>query len=347
MAAMDFAPKIKMQSSLHQAHWQRFAGYFISAVVLLIAFFLTVAYLLDPYGSGRSPIRFIEGVRPQGHRTAAASRGRDRSFNAAVFGNSHMQLLSPDRLKSDAGLAFVSLIAPASGPREQLTLIGWFLRHRAEEAQAIVIGVDHLWCGSDPNLPNNKPFPFWLFSADLLEYFVGLLRFNVLEELPRRVGFILSKNPDRARADGYFDYEDGYLMMGYISDPNLRSALEKPNGISGGNLSGTFPAAKQLEDLLSRYSPDLKVILVRPPGYKSTIAAPGSFHDLANKACRSAFASLAERRPQTVLIDWRVDREEIRNPNEFFDHTHYRQGIARLIEKDIAIAVRQLSKPDN
>ena len=62
----------------------------------------------------------------------------------------------------------------------------------------------------------------------------------------------------------------------------------------------------------------------------------------AAAACRKAFADFAVRRPRTTLLDWRVDRPEMHDSNLFFDHTHYRQPIARLIEADLARAIRAL-----
>ena len=55
----------------------------LGAAVLLIGI-LGAAYAIDPYDTGRSGLLKKPGVRPQGPRTANASRGRDPAFNAAV-----------------------------------------------------------------------------------------------------------------------------------------------------------------------------------------------------------------------------------------------------------------------
>ena len=86
-------------------------------------------------------------------------------------------------------------------------------------------------------------------------------------------------------------------------------------------------------------TPGTPLILLRPPVYHTELPVPGSADAAADKACRDAFAALAERRPRTVLIDWRRDRPELHDPNQFFDHSHYRQPIARLVEADIAAAL--------
>jgi len=314
----------------------------LGAAALLAALFLTAAFLTDPYDTGRSPLHLKQGVRPQGPRTAAASRGRDPSFNAAIFGNSHAQLLSPERLDGPTGLTFVSLIAPATGPKEILTTMDWFLRHRSQAPKALIVGVDTLWCTPDPQMPNSKPFPFWLFSRNVGDYLGGLMRYDLLEEVVRRVGYIMSPNPARAPANGYWDYEAGYRDQGYEADPALRAKLSEIAEIGGGNVDGPFPAAAALEKLMASAPAETILILLRPPAYATALSRAGTRDAAADKACRQTYADLTARRPRTVLVDWRVDKPELHDSNLFFDHTHYRQPIARLVEADIAEAIRKL-----
>ncbi|RXT56979.1 hypothetical protein B6S44_00560 [Bosea sp. Tri-44] len=66
---------------------------------------------------------------------------------------------------------------------------------------------------------------------------------------------------------------------------------------------------------------------------------PGSAGAQADAACRDAYARLVESRPKTALIGWRVDRPENRGPDNYFDHTHYRQRIAWPLAADIAEAI--------
>ena len=305
------------------------------------AFFLA-AMVIDPYDTGRSPLSLKEGVRPQGPRTAAASRGRDPAFSGAVFGNSHVQLVKPEQLKALTGVPFVSLIAPATGPRETLVLIDWFLPHRREPARALVVGIDEAWCTPDPALPTGKPFPFWLFSRSTAEYLIGLMRYDVLEEVQRRVRYLTTHNPERARPDGYWDYEEGYKIQGFLDSPQHRSKLLAPRNVNGGNETGPFPAATALAALLEAEAKDTPVILVRPPVYVSALPEPGSSAERADTACRAAFRALADERPATKLVDLRRDTPLIREPSNFFDHSHYRQIVAREVETSIAAALTSL-----
>src|SRR3712207_1811410 len=79
--------------------WRRFSLVLVLSAAAALAGLVGLAYAVDPYDTGRSRLFAKAGVRPQGPRTAAASRGRDPAFDAAIVGNSHIQLLSPERLK--------------------------------------------------------------------------------------------------------------------------------------------------------------------------------------------------------------------------------------------------------
>jgi hypothetical protein len=332
------------EQAARAAKWTGFTGAFLGAAGLIAAAFLTAAFLIDPYDSGRSPLKLKEGVRPQGPRTALASRGRDPNFTGAIFGNSHIQLISPEELRTKTGIPFVSLIAPATMPRETFATIDWFLRHhRTAPPKAIVVGIDNYWCTANPALPNEKPFPFWLMSRSLPDYVGGLMRFDLLEELPRRVSYLTSHKAERARPDGYWDYESGYAVQGYGTNPEIIARLQKPLEAGGGNVDGPFPAATGLEALMQAAPAETALILLRPPVYVTALPKPGTRDAAADAACRKAFADLAARRPRTALIDWRLDRPELRDPSLFFDHSHYRQPIARLVEADIAEAIRKLN----
>jgi hypothetical protein len=324
------------------AAWPWFAGLALGLTGGFCALVLLFAALLEPYDTGRFRLFEAQGVRPQGPRTAAASRGRDAGFNAAIFGNSHMQLLEPAALSAATGLKFVSLTVPATGPKEHLVLIDWFLRNHQQTslnaASAVVIGMDNLWCQSDRTLPNEKPFPFWLYDANPLRYAIGLMRYDILEELPRRMGYILARKPDRATPDGWWDYEPVYTGSGYDTLPTKRAQLQTRRVTTTMNITGKYPALEQLEVLLQR-TPSLTVIAIRPPVFVTGLADQNSEAAKSDTACGDAMAAFAARRARTVFVDWRSERRETMFADFWFDHTHYRKPIARSIERDIVTAL--------
>jgi hypothetical protein len=320
--------------------WTRFALLLVGAAAALAALLVAFLYVIDPYDTGRPGWISKPGVRPQGPRTAAASRGRDPAFNAAIFGNSHVQLLSPERLSAGTGLAFVSLIAPATHPREQLALMDWFARHHPGTARAIIIGVDGNWCTPKADLPNEKPFPFWLYERSALAYAAGLMRFDILEEASRRIDWLRKRNPERARPDGYWDYEPNYIGLGYDVRPDRRAILEKPEPAVPANPQGVFPAARKLEAALAGLDPAIRVILVAPPVYRSALPVPGSALARADEACKAAFSQVAAARAGTHFLDMRKASLQAQDAGLWFDHTHYRAPIARQVEQAIASVLR-------
>jgi hypothetical protein len=331
-------------SSSDAAAWRRFATLFVVLAPALLSGILALAYVVDPYDSGRSSLFSKPGVRYQGPRTAAASRGRDPAFSAAIFGNSHIQLLSPERLKAKSGLDFVQLSIPASGPREQFVVLDWFLRHHREPVRAVILSADLTWCTDDPAIPALKPFPFWLFSRNPLEYAAGLLRYDILEEVPRRFGYLFGGKVERARPDGYWDYEAGYLTMGYKADPEKLEKLEErvPDNTPV-NQSGRFPVADRLRGLIGGLDPATSLVLVFPPSYKAALPGPGSVRAQSDRACKDALIAAAAGHARTAVVDWRVDRPENHSRELFFDQTHYRQPVAHALEDDVAAALKNLS----
>ncbi|ALA16272.1 MULTISPECIES: hypothetical protein [unclassified Chelatococcus] len=323
------------------APWRRFAATFVGAAVLTVGIVLGAVVVLDPYDTGRGPVDWGVGVSPQGPRTANASRGRDPSFNAAVIGNSHVQLLSPERLSAGTGLSFVSLIVPGTGAREQVAMLDWFVRHHEGTARAVVLGIDEFWCEGDPALPLRHPFPFWLYDADVLSHLKGLLRFDVVERLGERVAFLAGYG-ERARPDGYWDYAPEYLGMGY-DGPDKVKDLSVPRPTMQADPTGRFPAAVLLRKVLAGLPPDLVVVLISPPVFIAGLPAAGSEEAANEGRCMAAFAALAAGRPRTAWLDWRSDRPENRDPANFFDKTHYRASLAHEVERAVAQEVSKMT----
>lgn len=316
--------------------WTSFLRVLAAATALLFLGLAAAAILLDPYDTGRFALLRLPGVPEQGPRTANASRGRDPAFDGAILGNSHIQLVSPEALRRATAIPFVSLIVPATGPKEQFVLLDYFLAHRARPARALVLGLDQIWCRPDLDPQNDKPFPSWLYDPDPVRYVAGLIRYNTLERLlPRLQRALHLGRRVSARPDGYWDYERYRTWRAEV----IAAQLAAPADPTPANPSGRFPSIERLGRRLAMLPPDTAVVLVRPPVYRTALSAPGSAQAEVDQACRAALAALAERRPRTILVDWRTERAENGSIENYFDHTHYRASLARLLEEDIARAL--------
>jgi hypothetical protein len=323
-----------------EAAWRRFVLIALGVTVGTVALLLAAAIALDPYDTGRFGLWESKGVRQQGPRTATASRGRDPQFESAVIGNSHVQLLAPERLAAATGQRFVSLTIPGTRPPEQLAVLEYFARQRRPRLSSVVLGVDVNWCTGDATLPLEHAFPFWLYSASPVDYVVGLKRLETIEEVGNRIRFLTQANPRRARADGFWDYEPDYIAQGFGTNPLFRERLERLEEAMPPNPQLQFPAAERLRASLATLPASLRVVILHPPFYITGLVQPGSAAYRTEAACKAAFAAIAATRPNTAIIDWRRDGPEVRDASLWFDKTHYRRPLAEKVEASIAAALR-------
>jgi hypothetical protein len=316
--------------------WRRcaiaFLAVFFGGLGSVYAFLL----LVDPYDTGRFPTPLQPGVFAghglfeTGQRTGNASRGRDPRFNAAIFGDSRAQLLDPAKLSEATGLSFVQLTTPGSGPKEQMTIMRYFLRHHPG-AEAMVLGVDERWCDHDPSLPVIFPFPFWLYRGDF-EYFAHLLNTRAFTNAQARIKLAMGLAPP-ADPRGYVDYETGRVW-------NFHPSITPDVGAAAAVLPANtyFPAFEEFAVLLAELPPQTRFVVMMPPVYHTMLPAPGTQAAADLPSCK---AELARRlgRPDSALLDYMVDGPISRDPENFMDPGHYRHNIARLIEARIAAAL--------
>lgn len=321
--------------------WQGFAITLLATVAVLFPALTLALFLIDPYGSGR--VRLIDppGVRAQGTRTEHASRARDPAFDAVIIGNSRMQALHPERLTELTGARFASLTVPGTRPREQLTLLDWYLRHRLTPPRALLIGTDIFWCrGGEEAFATANPFPFWLYEDDMFAYLRGLVRFNVLQEGVRRVEYA-SGQRGRARPDGYWDYDPIYESNGFEGAEKRAALLQyKPEDVV--NDSDSFPAVEALADLLGQVPAQTVVGLMVPPAFVSGQPRADTPHARTESACLQRLSALAGARPRTFIIDWQGTLPETENPDDYFDQVHYKGRLARSLEEQLAARIRPL-----
>ena len=312
------------------AAWRRFVMTFVLVFGGGLTLLCILIIAIDPYDSGRFPTFMPAGVSDENQQTANASDGRNPRFNAAVFGNSHGMLLSPARLTNLTGLPFVQMTSPGSGPREQMLLMHWFMRHH-QRIGAFVLAADQTWCTHDPAIPMLYQFPPWLYGDSNLDYLAHLLNTRAVTTAYRRVllalGFIKPTDPD-----GYRDYEVGRAW-------NFRPEIA-PGGTLGPILADTadraFPAIKALDKVLADVPADTPVIVLMPPQFYTLLPPAGSPKATDLAACKAQIASLVRARRRGGFLDYLTDTPIARNPENFMDAEHYSANVAQAIEKDIA-----------
>ncbi|MGO9787753.1 MAG: hypothetical protein ACLPL5_13220 [Stellaceae bacterium] len=326
-------------------NWPRYCLLLLIATSLATLALYAAALAVDPYDTGRFAFIHRHGVPLYGQRMADASRGRDPQFDSAVIGNSTIQLLEPSRLDANLGGSFVNLAIPGTGPYEQLTVLGWFLRHHTGNVRTVIIGMDAAWCDT-PRIfgpaGESYPFPAWLYARQPWSYLGHMFSYKSLEAGIRRLNVVLG-HANAARPDGYNDYEAGKAY-----DPNAARARMINGGVENDQAEDAAPASAPppggdrpefaaLAAMLDGLPGSVYVALVFPPREASSLPQPGSQGASLVASCKSRAQDLAQSHPNIRVIDFLKDGA-ISQPGNFWDGIHYRGVVARQIEDAIAQA---------
>ena len=313
--------------------WGRWLATFLGALALGAALVFALVLIVDPYDSGRVGLTGIKGVNDASPRTSNASRARDPQFDSAIIGNSTGQMVKPAELSRLTGLRFVQLTVPGTGPREQLAVLDFFLRqHR--QVGALVIVTDESWCARDRALPQQHPFPYWLYGESDIDFLGRLFSSRALSLTWRRILLGLGLR-QRSAPDGYWDYEA-------LGPREFQPAIvpRDDGGPAPAKVSEDFPGVALLDVAIRKLPPDLPVVLFVPPAYATMLPKPGSRAAAEEQACAAALRKVVAGRPHSNFIDYRVDNALTRDRANFMDFGHYRAPIARRIEQGIAESIR-------
>jgi hypothetical protein len=312
----------------NESSWLRCDCYFIASLFGALLVSLLLIVLVDPFDRGHGLSLMPPGVLDESPRTANVSRGRDPRFDAAIFGNSHIQLIDPHRLSAATGLNFVQMSTPGTGPREQAALMTWFLRNHAN-TKAMVLGIDERWCLGDPGMPLTNPFPFWLYGSDF-EYVLNVVSTHSLALAWRRIKIAAGRSPVTDPL-GYWNYEDGRVW-------NFRPAAEERAPVDLSPAAGVgmkFPALDHIEAVLARLPAGTQVLLIMPPQFVANLPAATSAAGRELAACKHDLMLRASER-NWRFIDYLLDTPLSRNSENFWDTEHFRMNVAQAIERRIA-----------
>lgn len=335
-----------MSSSISSSDDRRWRGFLaVYGAVALGVGVIAAALLivLDPYDSGRFALAGQGVLAKTGPRLANASRGRNPAFDSAVIGNSHSQLLAPDRLSAASGARFVSLSIPGTGPKEQLQVADWFARHHGGGMRALVFGIDQAWCHPQALTQQSNPFPDWLYAPETTAYLRGLMQTSSFEAAGKKIGVLLGQG-GTARADGFDDYEIGRTW----SLAEMRRVAKTQSPAATPMAPNAPPPAMPAADAFARFIDGLPertaVVAVFPPVHVSVLPPADSAAGAALAACKQAVASVAAARPaRLAVLDYLHDSDLTRAEENFWDGSHYRGPVARLMEADIVAALHRLS----
>jgi hypothetical protein len=217
--------------------------------------------------------------------------------------------------------------------REQLAMMHWFIAHHTDVA-AMVLALDERWCVTDPALPVRTPFPFWLYGDSDLVYLSHAMSTRSLRDSFRRIAAAFGSPPSVDPA-GYADYEMGKAWSFKPGRP--ATADEFPVG--DGRSSPDFPGLIRLDAVLGEIPAATPVVIVMPPQFYTRLPPAGTPAAQFRDACKDRIAQRTQRGAGSAFIDFLVDSEIARAPENFMDDEHYRTNVARIIEADVAGAL--------
>jgi hypothetical protein len=312
------------------AAWRGFIVRFLAVFVAVLAVTFAFVILIDPYDSGRFPSIGISGVSDVTQRTLNVSLGRSEKFDAAIFGNSHGQLLDPERLSQSTGLSFVQLTIPGTFVPEQLAMMHFFIRHHPRIG-ALVLVADDLWCRE--HLESWNWFPFWLYGDSDVEYLVHSLNTRSAGAAWRRFMHAIGRlEPSPPR--GYDDYEKGRPADYRFDFPKRIPSVRRLTAVTDLG-ARAFPAIDRLAAELAAAPAGAPLVVVFPPVYYAALpTAPERIAAL--RECKARLVRLAAGTPRGGVLDYLVDSPLTRDQASFQDTDHYRSPVARRIEQAIA-----------
>jgi hypothetical protein len=328
-----------MNSSISTSErgWRRLLTNYLAWSLGLGFAVATAIIVLDPYDTGRFAVFGDHGVPRFGQRLAVASLARQSNVDTAIIGNSTIQLIDPARLDEPDVRHAVSLAIPGTGPLEQLSVARWFMRHHVSGSATLIFGIDASWCDVGPPKLTN-PFPFWLYSADPMEYLANIIRYQSVESAARKVRLLFGF-AEPARSDGYNDYDIGRVWdrvsfgtrVGSVQDgSDLEGPVEPPTN---------FPAARLLRDFFAELPNATMVVMVMPPQFHPPLHGANAAQW---RACAGEFRSVADQRQHSAFINFLPRSDLTERDENYWDIQHYRAPIARVMERDIVAALNRL-----
>ncbi|MBR0952898.1 hypothetical protein [Bradyrhizobium canariense] len=300
-----------------------------AVAALAYSCFVAFIYIRDPYG--RSGLRSRAEMANLPERLIAVSRAMDSQFDAAIIGNSTSIMLQPESLDQLSGRRFVSLSNSGGGPVLALATARLFFRYHPN-ARALIVAMDYGWCTKGKDVGEQHPYPAWLYGSTF-DYLLGLFRHASIDMLNTSY-----QEQGHLRIDGFHPYNDAFRDIDDMATTMERLSRTTRPTASRYPAPYTFDPPAMLRDLISTAPSGMTFVLFWTPRYLTMQPVEGTSADMEDAACKRQFAEIAS--PRVRIVDWSGPRPENRDPTNFFDTNHYRDNLARLVERDIADALR-------
>ena len=267
---------------------------------------------------------------------------RSAQFDSVILGTSTSRLLQPAQLNAPFGAQFVNLAMNSATAWEQMQLLQVFLRAHPVP-RAVLIGLDHAWCGADAPETTPRPFPRWMYAANLWPAYREMLTPYAVQEAVNQFAVLTRLKRPRYGADGYtrFVPDDAAYDPARVDAAFARwPPLDPAQAVPGATFA--FPALLRLTDALPAIPPGTRVILFFVPTHVSQQGALGSADAARWAACKRAVRGSAGR---AELLDFMWASPITTRRANYWDPLHYRVPVAARVAEQLAAGTGDAVRP--
>jgi hypothetical protein len=331
--------------------WRRFFRLAAGAAVLAVVVIYAFVALVDPFDTLSLSPPLHRGLVASNQRFSYPSVARSERFDSAVFGTSTSRLLRPDLLDAEFGGRFANLAMNAATPYEQARLMQVFLSSHPA-ARTIIVGLDLSYCatGDAEQLLTPRAFPTWLYEGNATWRGYGEI-FNLfaVQEAGQQFGFLVGLKRPFYNSDGYTDFlpPDGeYDPARVAKHMELSGVFIPPGARDGAPADWRYRAIERLDTVIAPYADSTRKILYFVPYSRKIMPALDSAGDVVWQECKRRVVALAERTPNTLVLDFMLPTPITDAANNYWDGLHYRHEIADRVVRDLAAAEQGAASPD-
>lgn len=334
-----------ISSSEPAAPWARFLARLLAFAAAPLVFTYAFIALVDPWGMLPLSLPLPRETVTTNQRFSYPMLARDPRFDSVVIGTSTSRLLRPDLLGQVFGGRFANLSINAGTAWEQMRMLELFARDRAE-IRHVLVGLDVVWCESGPlRRLTPRPFPEWMYGRNPWRGYAEILNPFAAEEAGKQALAMLGRGRSRYGRDGYADFlPDDASYDAARAAANL--VPPPPTPAPAGTPAFDFPQHALLAERLAALPRDTAVLLFLVPYHESHLPAPGSMDALHWAACRRSLEEVARGRPGAVLADFMIPSPITREATHYWDHQHYRVGIADRLARRLGEAAAGRASED-
>ena len=318
--------------------WRRFLATVFATAVGVGGLVYGWVVVIDPFDTLKLSPPLDRVPIATNARYSFPALARSAEFDSVVIGTSTSRLLQPEKLDALFGVRFANLSMNSATAFEQTRILDVFARHNPQ-AKVVLLGADIVWCetGTDYARYTPRPFPEWMYDADPWNDYLQHFNFYTLEQTGRQFLTMIGRRPIKYGRDGYTNFlpdDDAYdlekVRAGIWGDRprEIVPVLPSVRLTDRERAALTFPTHALLYEALAGLPSETEKIVYFVPYHVAQQPLPGSRGAAVWAECKSRIAVIADRIPNTRVVDFMIASPMTREDRNYWDSLHYSSGVA-------------------